>query len=122
MARVHFVGRVPYDKFIRLLQLSSAHVYLTYPFVLSWSMLEAMAVKAPLIASATPPVREVVEHGVNGRLVDFFDVRSLASTMAEVLESRAGLTEMRRRARQTVIERYDLKRVCLPRQLALLGA
>lgn len=79
-----------------------------------------MAVKAPLIGSATPPVREVVEHGVNGRLVDFFDARGLAEAAAAVLEDRADLTEMRRRARQTVIERYDLKRVCLPRQLALL--
>jgi len=121
MSRIYFVGHVAHDAFVRLLQLSSAHVYLTYPFVLSWSMLEAMAVKAPLIASSTPPVCEVVQTGVNGRLVDFFDAQGLARAVADALEQRADWVEVRRRARQTVVDRYDLKRVCLPRQLALLG-
>lgn len=121
MSRIHFVGHVVHEDFVRLLQLSSAHVYLTYPFVLSWSMLEAMAVKAPLIASSTPPVREVVQTGVNGRLVDFFDAQGLARAIADALEQRADWVEVRRRARKTVVSRYDLKRVCLPRQLALLG-
>lgn len=119
--RIHFVGRIPHAAFVRLMQLSSAHVYLTYPFVLSWSVLEAMAVEAPLIASSTPPVCEVVQSGVNGRLVDFFDARGLAQAIADALENRAEWAELRRRARETIVSRYDLKRICLPRQLALLG-
>jgi len=119
--RIHFVGRIPHPAFIRLLQLSSAHVYLTYPFVLSWSVLEAMAVEAPLIASSTPPVGEVVQSGVNGRLVDFFDARGLAHAIADALEHRAESAQLGRRARETIVSRYDLKRICLPRQLALLG-
>ncbi len=120
--RIHFVGTIAHGAFLRLLQLSSAHVYLTYPFVLSWSVLEAMAVEAPLIASSTPPVREVVQSGVNGKLVDFFDASGLARAIAGALEHRADWADLRRRARETVVSRYDLKRVCLPRQLALLGA
>ena len=85
LSRVHFTGRLPYADCLRLLQVSSAHVYPTYPFVLSWSMPEAMAAGCALVASNTAPVREVVEDGVNGRLVDFFDADELADTVADVL-------------------------------------
>ena len=85
LSRVHFTGRLPYADCLRLLQVSSAHVYPTYPFVLSWSMPEAMAAGCALVASNTAPVREVVEDGVNGRLVDFFDAEELADTVADVL-------------------------------------
>jgi len=121
MGRIHFVGHVAHGAFLGLLRLSSAHVYLTYPFVLSWSMLEVMAVEAPLIASSTPPVCEVVQSGVHGKLVDFFDAQGLARVIADALEHRADWADMRRHARETIVSRYDLKRVCLPRQLALLG-
>lgn len=120
LARVHFTGRLPYDAYLRLLQVSTAHAYLTYPFVLSWSMLEAMAAGCALVASATAPVMEVVEDGVNGRLVDFFDVDMLADTLAQVLADPDRCAQMRAYARKTIVERYDLLSCCLPQWLEFL--
>jgi glycosyltransferase involved in cell wall biosynthesis len=97
--------------------VSAVHAYLTYPFVLSWSMLEAMSQGALMVASSTGPVQEVIEHGRNGLLVDFFDHQALADTMAEALTRQQELQPLRQAARQTVAERYDLRRVCLPDML-----
>lgn len=119
MRRVHFVGKLAYEAYLRLLQVSSAHVYLTYPFVLSWSMLEAMAVECVLIASDTQPVTEVIEDAHNGILVDFFDVESIAEQVGKVLKKPKQYQAMREQARKTILERYDLKTICLPQQLAL---
>lgn len=119
--RVHFTGRIPYDQFLALLQVSSVHLYLTYPFVLSWSMLEAMASGAFVVGSNTPPVAEVIEDGVNGWLVDFFDTDQMADRVARALEARDQMDDLRTRARETVIERYDLK-ACLAAQRALIDA
>ncbi len=120
-SKVHFTGRVPYDRYLSLLQVSMAHVYLTYPFVLSWSMLESMAAGCALVGSATAPVEEVITHGENGVLVDFFGVERLADAVADVLDNPGSYEPMRRRARQTVVERYDLHSVCLPAMLDFLG-
>lgn len=117
--RVTFTGRVPYAQFRALLQVSSVHVYLTYPFVLSWSMLEAMASGAFVVGSATPPVEEVIEDGRNGWLTPFFDVEALAERVAEALKMRREVTALRRAARETVVERYALAD-CLARQQALI--
>lgn len=117
LSRVHFVGQVPHAVLQQLLQVSAVHTYLTYPFVLSWSMLEAMSQGVLLVASRTAPVQEVIEHGHNGLLVDFFDHTALADTLADTLERRAELEPLRSAARQTVLERYDLRRVCLPAML-----
>jgi glycosyltransferase involved in cell wall biosynthesis len=119
-SRVHFLGNLSYEKYLDVLALSSAHVYLTYPFVLSWSMLEAMACECLVIASATAPVTEVVEHGRNGLLVDFFDTAQLAATVTEALESPERMTPIRRRARETIMERYDLTTIGLPGYLRLI--
>ena len=86
-ARTHFLGRVPYAQFLQVLQVSAAHVYLTYPFVLSWSLLEAMACGAHIIASDTAPVRETIRHGENGWHVPFFDVPAIAGRVVETLET-----------------------------------
>ena len=119
-SRVHFTGRIPYRSYLAMLRISSAHVYLTYPFVLSWSMLEAMAAGCMVIGSRTPPVEEVIEDGVNGWLTDFFDREALAERVCEALAKRSALGALRAAARRTVVERYELKRVCLPRQMAIV--
>jgi glycosyltransferase involved in cell wall biosynthesis len=100
-ARTHFLGRVPYDTYVRVLQISAVHVYLTYPFVLSWSMLEAMACGALVIGSDTAPVREVLRDGENGLLTPFFDVDAIARSVCGALEQPARHAAMRRRARLT---------------------
>ncbi|MFY8094612.1 MAG: glycosyltransferase [Niveispirillum sp.] len=120
MSRVLFLGNLPYSTFTGILRLSAAHVYLTYPFVLSWSMLEAMSLGALIVGSRTPPVEEVIEHERNGVLVDFFDVDGLADRVAHVLANPQHYQGMREAARQTVIDRYDLRRHCLPQQIALV--
>jgi glycosyltransferase involved in cell wall biosynthesis len=117
-SRVHFLGRVPYANFLRLLQVSAAHVYLTYPFVLSWSMMEAMAAGCLVIGSDTPPVREMITHERNGLLVDFFSPEHLAEAVIKALADRAETVCMRLAARRFVVDRFDLESVCLPAQRA----
>ena len=116
--RVHFLGHIPYPHFIALLQLSTVHVYLTYPFVLSWSLLEAMSVGCAIVASDTPPVREAIRHDETGRLVDFFDVTALAQEVCALLEDRAARERLGANARAHAQRHYDLAHVCLPQQLA----
>lgn len=120
MRRVHFLGNVPYPVYLRLLQVSAAHVYLTYPFVLSWSLLEAMSAGCLVIGSRTPPVEEVMRDGENGILVDFFDHAALADTVAAALAKRGSHTRLRMQARETILANYDLKRICLPQQIELV--
>ena len=116
MSRVHFVGWLPYEQYLAVLQISSAHVYLTYPFVLSWGLLEAMAAECLVIGSRTPPVEEVIDGTTNGYLVDFFDTEALAERICSALENPAASARMRRNARRTVVERFDLKRIMLCRR------
>jgi glycosyltransferase involved in cell wall biosynthesis len=120
MSRVHLVGRVPHKTLTQLMQVSAAHVYLTYPFVLSWSLLEAMSIGCLVVGSDTAPVREVIEHGRNGLLTDFFDAPALAHAVADALARGAELAPLRAAARETIVQRYDLATHCLPAQLALL--
>ncbi len=120
MDRIHFLGGLSYADYLRVLQISACHVYLTYPFVLSWSCLEAMAVQCTVVASSTAPVQEVIEHGHNGLLVDFFDTAALAEQVIAVLQDPARYRHLGLAARQTVLHRYDLRTVCLRQQLALM--
>lgn len=114
-SRVHFLGRVPYETFLSLLQVSRCHAYLTYPFVLSWSLMEAMAAGCMIVGSDTAPVREVIRNGETGRLVDFFDLPAWSQTLIEALAEPGKFAAMRSAARRTIVERYDLHNHCLPR-------
>jgi glycosyltransferase involved in cell wall biosynthesis len=120
MSRVHFVNRVPYKVLLSLLRISAAHVYLTVPFVLSWSVLEAMSVGALVIGSDTAPVREVIEHDKNGLLVDFFNPEQLAQTVCKVLAQPQAFAHLRVAARQTIVDRYDFNTCALPQYMALI--
>ena len=121
MNRVHFLGKVPYAAFVRVLQVSRVHVYLTYPFVLSWSMLEAMSAGCLVVGSRTQPVEEVIGHCQNGLLVDFFSPSEIADRVVEALEDRRAHDSIRQNARQTIIDNYDLRTICLPAYLRLLN-
>ena len=117
MRRVHFVGKVPHKTLTQLLQISSVHVYLTYPFVLSWSLLEAMSMGCLVVASDTAPVREVIEDGRNGLLTDFFDAQALAARVADALAQRQTMKNVRQLARETVVDRFDLATQSVPRMV-----
>lgn len=117
--RLHFAGYLPYEQHVRILQLSSAHLYLTYPFVLSWSMIEAMACGALVIGSTTPPVQEVIAHEQNGLLVDFFSPEEIADTVDRIFADKDRMQPLRDAARRTAEERYTLKKL-LPLQMALI--
>lgn len=116
--RIHFLGQLPYAQFLGVLRVSSVHVYLSYPFVLSWSLLEAMSLGCAIVGSDTAPVREVLAHEVTGLLVDFFDQEGLVAAICRLLEDPALRQELGVRARARVVAEYDLDEVCLPRQLA----
>ncbi len=118
--RVHFVGMLDYQRFMSLLQISRVHAYLTYPFVLSWSMLEAMSAGALVVGSNTPPVAEVINHGKNGLLVDFFDLPGWSNAIIDALARPEHYLGMRAAARQTAIERYDQQKICVPQMLGFL--
>lgn len=120
LSRVHFLGRIAYADYLRVLQVSACHVYLTYPFVLGWSCIEAMSAGCVVVGSATAPVREVIEHGNNGLLVDFFDSGAMAKTVADVLANPTAYAHLRTAARETAVTRYDLDTICLPAQLDLI--
>ncbi|MCF8185513.1 MAG: glycosyltransferase family 4 protein [Sulfuritalea sp.] len=116
--RVHFLGTIPYESFIPLLQLSTVHVYLTYPFVLSWSLLEAMSVGCAIVASDTQPLCEAIAHDKTGRLVDFFDHQALAKEICQLLDNAKLRAKLGKNARAFAIKHYDLQTICLPNQLA----
>lgn len=117
-SRVNFLGHVPYQQFIALLQLSTVHVYLTYPFVLSWSLLEAMSAGCAIVASNTQPLREAIRHDETGRLVDFFDMPGLVNEVCDLMADPSARARLGATARVFAKTHYDLRAVCLPRQLA----
>lgn len=121
MSRILFLGRVPYQTLLDLFSISSLHIYMTIPFVLSWSVMEAMACGATVLGSSTGPVNEVIEDGVNGFLFDYFSEDELVEKACGLLENAALRKATGERARASIIERYDLETVCLPQHLALIN-
>lgn len=118
--RVHFLGHLPYKFFVGLLQLSTVHVYLTYPFVLSWSLLEAMSCGCAIVASDTQPLREAIRHDETGRLVGFFDHDGLVREVCALLDDPLQRQRLGTSAREFARSSYDLRRVCLPQQVRWL--
>ena len=119
LKRVHFVGLLDYNLYLNLLKVSSVHVYLTYPFVLSWSLIEAMACGCLIVGSATPPVLEVLHSGGNGLTVDFFAHKQLATCIEGALDAPEQMRTLRKAARATALAQFDLKHLMLPRWQAL---
>lgn len=118
LSRFHFAGLLPMVELARLFSLTDLHVYLTVPFVLSWSLMDALACGATVLASNTAPVREMIRHGTNGLLADFFDVEGLADLAGKVLDAPQDYKPLGRAGVELIRERYSLD-VCLPRMLAL---
>lgn len=120
LSRIHFTGLLPYDQMLAALSISTAHVYYTYPFVLSWSLLEAMASECLIIGSDTAPVRDVITHEVNGLLLDFFDVDALALALISACREPQRYLPLREAARRSVLEQYDRRRQCQPAWLRVV--
>lgn len=119
--RIHFVGSLPFNKYINLLQISSAHVYLTYPFVASWSLLEAMSCASPVIASATEPVMEFIENNKSGLLFEFYDINEQVAKIEYALDNKEKMKQIRQNARNVILENYALKNT-LPKQLEYIDS
>ena len=119
-SRVFFLDTLQYSSYVKIIQISSLHIYLTYPFVLSWSLLEAMSCGALIIGSNTDPVTEVIHDNINGLLVDFFNSNKLADVVSKVLKSPEEFSHLRVNARKTMIQNYDLDSVCLPSHVDLI--
>ena len=120
--RVYFLGNIPSREFIQMLQMSTVHVYLTYPYVLSWSLIEAMSAGCTIVASNTAPLLEVIKHDETGRLVDFFDVDGLTAEICDLLDDPDARARLSANARAFAQENFDLKTICLPQQLAWVQA
>ncbi|MGR3621452.1 glycosyltransferase family 4 protein [Pseudophaeobacter sp.] len=121
-SRVHFLGKVPYEDLCRIIRISRCHIYLTMPFVLSWSLLEAMSMQATVVAANVAPVREAVRHGATGMLVDFFDPTALADQVTDVLDNPGAYAHLGPAARAHVLENYDFLSRCLPEHIAQINA
>lgn len=121
-SRVHFLGQVPYDDYQKIIQISRCHIYMTMPFVLSWSLLETMAMEATIVASDVAPVREAMTHGETGLLVDFHDPAALARQVIDVVARPQDFAHLGKAARRHVIAEYDFLTKCLPEHIAEMNA
>lgn len=110
MDRVHFLKFSSYPDYLEILQASTVHIYMTAPFVLSWSLLEAMSCGCLVVASDTPPVREVIQQGNTGFLTPFWDSKTLGKKVASLLENTFQYDAIRQKAREAIVERYDVRK------------
>ena len=108
-SRLHFTGLLPYAEYRQVLQASSVHIYLTRPFVLSWSMLEAMSTGCVILGSRTAPVQEAIADGENGFLIDFFDPEQIAARASDLLDRQTDLAVVQQHARETILANYNLE-------------
>lgn len=120
LSRIHFVGGLSYVDYAKLLQISSVHVYLTVPYVLSWSVLDAMASKCCIVSSNTPPVTEVIKDNYNGLLAEFYDIEGIVKKIEYALDNQDEMQKIRQNARKTIIDNYSLKN-CLSKQINYLN-
>lgn len=118
--RVHFVGHVDHQRMIDILSIGAAHVYYTYPFTLSWSLVEAMACECLVLGSNTAPVRDAIRHGENGVLIDFFEVAALSRAMIDAVRNPQDYAAMRRKARETALVEFDRETRGVPGWLAMI--
>ena len=117
--RVHFVGHLSREEYQTVLQASTVHVYLTRPFILSWSMMEAMSFGCALVASKTPPVEEMIEDGKNGLLANFRSPQHIAQRVEELLDDEELRNRLGRAARETILDHYDVKN-CVRKQADMI--
>lgn len=120
--RVNFVGRLPHEQMIDAFSISRAHVYYTYPFVLSWSLVEAMACECLILGSDTAPVRDAITNGRNGLLSDFFDVGALSQAMIRAVREPEAFRDIKTAARETAFATFDRETVGVPGWLAEVDA
>jgi glycosyltransferase involved in cell wall biosynthesis len=119
--RVHFLGQIPFTTYVNILQISSVHIHLSYPFVLSWSFVEALSAGCALVSSETAPILEVLRDRENGFLVDFFSTDEICDRVDEILDDPDRMQDVRDAARATAVELFDTRLVTLPRWEKLLG-
>ena len=119
-SRLHFIGQVEYDRMIDILSIGAAHVYFTYPYTLSWSLADAMACECLILGSDTAPVRDAIDHGQNGLLLDFFDIDGLTKAMINAVRHPESYAGMRRQARITALSLFDRETVGVPGWLAMI--
>lgn len=112
--RVHFVGHLAHADYLRVLQVSRLHVYLTYPFILSWSLLEAMACGCTVLASDTAPVRDAIDDEANGMLFAFHSHPQLSEHAIDMLAQPQRYAHLGQQARHTICQRYDFASVSQP--------
>lgn len=121
-SRVHFLGELKYPEYVKLLQLSRCHTYLTVPFVLSWSLLEAMSLGTTIVASDTAPIREVLSHGRNALLFDYFSPDELADRVIDVLGNPDEFAHLGEQARKDVVANYDFLTKTLPIHISRINS
>jgi len=118
--RLHYLPPLQYSDYVKVLQHSWVHVYWTIPFILSWGLMESLACGCSVVASSTEPVREMIQPGQQGVLVDYFDSQGLADRVDELLQNPQRRSQLSQQAREFIINKGYTLDTCLAQQLALV--